>query len=177
MVRTQCLLALAFTLGMGPARAATLQLEVAGAGEVVTQDLGEATLLPGNLASVTNVGTPKLVRAGHRIAGAYCRQFGFSFRATNLAADKTASVIVQVTHPRWTLPDGRSGTQETWTSTLRGNQWGYVGYAFTEEWSLVPGLWAYTVTQDGHVLTEQDFQIDVAPGQTMPLQGCAPSIS
>ena len=177
MGRLRGVSALAFLLGIAAAPAATLQLEVAGAGEVVAQDIGEGTLLPGNLASVTNVGTPKVVHPGHRIAGAYCRQFGFSFRAINLPADATSSVTVQVTHPRWTLPDGRSGTQETWTSTLRGNQWGYVGYAFTEEWSLVPGLWAFTITQNGHELTEQDFQIDVTPGQTMPLQGCAPSIS
>ena len=169
--------ALACLLGIAAAPPAALQLEVAGAGEVVAQDIGEGKLLPGNLASVTNVGTPKVIHPGHRIAGAYCHQFGFSFRALNLAADETRTVTVQVTHPRWTLPDGRSGTQETWTSSLRGNQWGYVGYAFTEDWSLVPGQWAFTVTQDGHQLTEQDFQIDVAPGQTMPLQGCAPSIS
>jgi hypothetical protein len=168
---------LAFWLWSGAAYAAPLQLEVAGAGEVVTQDIGEATMLPGNLASVTGVGTPKLIRPGHRIEGVYCHQFGFSFRATNLAAGQIAPVTVQVTHPRWTLPDGRSGTQETWTSTLVGHEWGYVGYAFTEPWSLVPGTWSYTVSQGGRVLTQQNFQLDVAPGQTMPLQGCAAAVS
>jgi hypothetical protein len=164
-------------LGGGAVQAAPLQLEVAGAGEVVAQDIGEATLLPGNLASVTGVGTPKLIRPGHRIEGIYCHQFGFSFRATNLPADQIVPVTVQVTHPRWTLPDGRSGTQETWTSALKGREWGYVGYAFTEAWSLVPGTWSYTVSQGERVLTQQNFQLDVAPGQTMPSQGCVAAVS
>jgi hypothetical protein len=168
---------LAVTLGGGAARAATVQLEVAGAGEVVAQDIGEATLLPGNLAAVTGVASPKLIHAGHRIEGAYCHQFGFSFHALNLAPDETIPVTVQVTHPRWTLPDGRSGTQETWTSALEGNHWGYVGYSFTEAWSLVPGTWSFTMSQGTHVLTQQNFQLDVAPGQILPLDGCAPSIS
>jgi hypothetical protein len=167
-------------LASGMARAAPpapLQLEVAGAGEVVAQDVGEAKLLPGNLAGVTGVTSPKLIHPGHRIDGAYCRQFGFSFHATNLAPGVSAPVTVQVTHPLWRLPDGRSGTVEMWTSVLEGNRWSYVGYSFTEAWSLVPGTWTFTVSQDGRVLTEQSFQLDVAPGQTMPLQGCDPSIS
>ena len=176
-MRWIAMVCLAVGLGSGAARAATLQLEVAGAGEVVAQDIGEATLLPGNLASVTGVGAPKLIRPGHRIEGVYCHQFGFSFRATNLAAGQIVPVTVQVTHPRWTLPDGRSGTQETWVSTLKGNEWSYVGYAFTESWSLVPGTWSYSVLQGEHVLTQQNFQLDVAPGQTMPLQGCVAAVS
>jgi hypothetical protein len=158
-------------------QAATLQLEVSGAGEVIAQDMGKSAMLPGNLAPVDNVGTPKLIHPGHRIDGAYCHQFGFSFRALNLPGDQTADITVQLTHPLWRLPDGRSGTEEVWTSTLRGNIWGYVGYSFTEAWSLVPGQWRYTITQGGHVLTEQEFQVEVEPGQTWPDQGCAPSIS
>ncbi len=176
-MRWHGVMGLAFVLASGAAHAAPLQLEVAGAGEVLAPDIGEARLLPGNLASVTGVGTPKLIHPGHRIEGVYCHQFGFSFRATNLPAGQVAPITLQVMHPRWTLPDGRSGTQETWTSILQGNRWSYMGYAFTESWSLVPGTWSFTVLQEGRVLTQQDFQLDVAPGQTMPLEGCVAAVS
>ena len=156
---------------------APLELDVAGAGEVVAEGVGEATLWPGNLAGVTGVTTPKVIHPGHQIEGGYCRQFGFSFRARNLTGDQTAPIMIQVTHPTWTLPDGRTGTTETWTSVLQGRSWGYVGYAFTEAWSLVPGVWSFTVSQDGRVLTRQDFELQVAPGQTMPPDGCTPQVS
>jgi hypothetical protein len=176
-MRWHGMVGLAFGLASGAAHAATLQLEVAGAGEMVTQDTGEATQLPGNLASVQSVKAPKVIRPGHRIEGVYCHEFGFSFRATNLPAGQTATVSVQLTHPLWTLPDGRTGTQEVWTNTLKGDGWSYIGYAFSEDWSLVPGSWEYTISQGDHVLTQQNFQLDVAPGQTLPLQGCAAAVS
>ena len=175
-MRRICVAGLAIGLAAG-AQAAPIQVEVADAGEVVAQNIGEAELLPGNLAEVSGVTRPVLIHPGYRIAGAYCRQFGFRFRATNLGPAEIAPITVQVTHPRWTLPDGRSGTREIWSSALEGREWGYVGYSFTEPWSLEPGPWVFTLLQDGRVLTEQNFQLDVEPGQTMPLQGCAPSVS
>lgn len=168
---------LAATLAGGAARAQPVQLEVAGAGEVVAQDFGEAQLLPGNLASVSGVATPRLIRPGTRINGVYCRQFGFSFRIANARADTVQPVTIQVTHPLWTLPDGRTGTQEQWPTTLQGGNWSYVGYSFTEAWSLEPGPWVFTIRQGARVLAEQRFQVDVTPGQVMPSEGCAPSVS
>lgn len=158
-----------------PAGATPLQVEVAGAGEVLAPDMGEVQILPGNLAGVAGVAAPKMIHPGHHIDGMYCHQFGFSFRAVNLPQGQVAPVLVRVAHPLWTLPDGRSGTEESWPSMLQGNQWAYVGYAFTESWSLVPGEWVFTVSQSGRVLTQQSFTVDVAPGQV--LQGCAPSVS
>jgi hypothetical protein len=160
-----------------PVQAAPVQVEVAGAGEVMAHDVGEAKVLPGNLAGVAGVTSPVLIRPGHRITGEYCRQFGFSFRAINLPAGQVVPIEVQVVHPLWTLPDGRTGTQENWTSVLDGNHWGYVGYAFTESWSLQPGTWTFTLSQGGRMLTQQSFELEVEPGQTLPPDGCTPTIS
>ena len=167
----------AAALALGHARAATLQLEVAGAGEVFTQDVGDAKLLPGNLAGVTGVTSPVMIHPGHRIDGAYCHGFGFSFRALNLAPGDHVPITIQVTHPKWTLPDGRTGTEESWVSVLDSGRWGYVGYSFTEPWSLEPGTWVFSVSEGSRLLTQQSFEVDVAPGQAMPLQGCVSAVS
>ncbi len=160
-----------------PAWAEPLQIEIANAGETFTQEVGAPKLMPGNLAEVTAVTSPVLMHAGTRIEGKYCHQFGFSLRATNLPANQTAVFDVHVRHPLWTLPDGRSGTDETWTTSIEGNRWGYIGYSLTEPWSLQPGTWTFTLSQGLRILATQSFQLDVAPGQAMPSDGCAPSIS
>jgi hypothetical protein len=165
-------------LAAGPARAAPLQIEVAGAGEVFTRDVGEPKLLPGNLAPVSGVTSPVMIHPGHRIEGSYCHGFGFSFRPINLPPGRQVPIVVRVTHPLWTLPDGRSGTQESWDSVIDSPKWSYVGYSFDEAWSLVPGTWIFTVTTaDGRLLTEQSFQVDVAPDQTLPKEGCTQEVS
>lgn len=161
----------------GPVLAEPLRFEIAGVGEVAAQDLGDGKLLPGNLAEVTGVSTPLLLHPGTRITGAYCHQFGFSFRAANLPPGEVAMFTVHVSHPRWTLPDGRTGTDEQWTSAIEAQKWGYVGYSFTEPWSLEAGTWVFTLTQGPRVLAEQRFEVEVAPGQAMPSQGCVPSVS
>ncbi len=164
-------------LAARPVRADPLQIEIANAGETFTREVGAPKLMPGNLAEVTAVTSPVLMHAGTQIEGKYCHQFGFSLRATNLPPNQTAIFDVHVRHPRWTLPDGRSGTDETWTTSIEGNRWGYIGYSLTEEWSLQPGTWIFTLSQGLRVLATQSFELNVAPGQTMPSDGCAPSIS
>jgi hypothetical protein len=164
-------------LAAQPALADTPQIEIANVGETYTQEVGAPKLMPGNLAEVTAVTSPILMHAGTRITGKFCHQFGFSLRATNLPPNKIAVFDVHVKHPLWTLPDGRSGTDEAWTTSIEGGRWGYIGYSLTEPWSLQPGTWTFTLTQGLRVLATQSFELEVAPGQIMPADGCAPSIS
>ena len=164
-------------LASHPARADALQIEIANVGETFTKEVGPPKLMPGNLAEVTAVTQPILMHAGTQIAGKFCHQFGFSLRATNLPPNQVAAFDVHVTHPLWKLPDGRSGTTESWTTSIEGNRWGYIGYSLTEPWSLEPGAWTFTLTQGVRVIATQSFDLQVAPGQTLPEDGCAPSIS
>jgi Domain of unknown function (DUF3859) len=166
-----------FLLAARPVLADPLQIEIANAGETYTQEVGAPKLMPGNLAEVTAVTSPILMHAGTHITGKYCHQFGFSLRAINLPANQVVVFDVHVTHPLWKLPDGRSGTDEAWTTSIQGSRWGYIGYSLTEPWSLEPGTWTFTLSQGLRILATQSFELEVAPGQTMPADGCAPSIS
>ena len=166
----------ALLLGLAPAPALADQLvvRIGRIGEVVAPEAGPAEPpRPGNVAGTTPVGDPKFLQLGPEIEGTPCRQFGMEFRAVNLPPGATSQVLVQLTHPLWTRPDGQTGTTETNVSSVSSDRWTYVGYTLEESWSLVPGRWTFTISQGPRVLVTTQFNVTVEPGQTMPADGCS----
>ena len=166
----------ALLVGLAPvsAFADPLVLQVGRVGEVVAPEAGPS--LPprlGNVAGTTPVLDPKFLQLGTQIDGAPCRQFGLEFRALNLPPGATSDVMVQLTHPLWTRPDGQTGTMETNVSSVSADHWTYVGYTLEEAWSMVPGTWTFTISQGPRVLATTSFNVSAEPGQTIPADGCS----
>ncbi len=161
-------------LAAGSARANPLEVEIGRIGEVTAADAGPTTPpLPGNVVGSTPVLDPRYVTQGPEVEGAFCKQFGFEFRARNLPAPLSMPVEVRLDHPLWTLPDGRTSTREVNGSGIDSDHWTYSGYTLEESWSLVPGTWTFSVMAGGAVLATASFNVTVEPGQHMPEGGCA----
>ena len=152
-----------------------LALRLGRAGEVVAPEAGPSQPpLPGNVAGTTPVLDPRFIHLGPDVEGTYCRQFGIEFRASNLPAGSIEPVVVQLSHPLWTRPDGQSGTVETNVSNVSSDRWTYVGYTLEESWSLVPGTWTFTISQGPRVLATSSFNVSVdSDQQRLPPGGCS----
>ena len=160
-------------LAATPAMAASLAVQMGRMGEVVAEEAGPPEApRPGNVVGSTPVRPPRFVHLGSDVTGVFCRQFGLEFRAANLPPGEAAAVVVQLQHPLWTLPDGRTSTMETNVSGIDADHWSYTGYTLEEGWSLVPGRWTFTISQGPRVLAVADFDVTVEPGQTEPVNGC-----
>ncbi len=169
-------LLLASSIGVMPAlaHADPLKIVIGRIGEVLAPEAGPPEPPPpGNLAGTSPVHDPRFLQLGADVDGAPCRQFGLEFRAVNLPPGTTAPVTVQLTHPLWTLPDGRTGTTETNVSTVSPDRWTYVGYTLEEPWSLVSGTWTFTISQGPRILGSASFQVSAEPDAKIPVEGCS----
>ena len=113
---------------------------------------------------------------GSDVDAKFCLLFGFQFRAPNLPPSMAFPVTVQLDHPLWTRPDGRTGTREVYPNVLTSD-WSYAGYELDESWTLVPGTWRFTIFVGHAVLATQTFELSVEPGQTLGADGCAPRLA
>jgi hypothetical protein len=157
-----------------PAGATPLVLQIGRIGEVQAEETsGPKPPLPGNMAGMSEVDSPRYMRLGPDITGTYCKQFGLEFRAANLPPGVTAPVMVQLQHPQWTGPNGQTSTTELNPGMVSGDHWSYAGYTLEEDWSLVPGTWTFTITQGPRILATTSFNVSVEPGQHMPATGCS----
>ena len=158
----------------GAAFADQLVVRIGRIGEVMAAEAGPSEPpRPGNVAGTTPVQDPRFLQLGTEIEGTPCRQFGLEFRAVNLPPGVSVPVVVQLSHPLWTRPDGKSGTMETNISDVTADRWTYVGYTLEEQWSMVPGTWTFTISQGPRVLATANFNVSVEPGQTVPAEGCS----
>ena len=156
------------------ASADQLVVQIGRVGEVVAPETGPSEPpRAGNVAGTTPVSDPKFLHLGPDVDGTPCRQFGMEFRATNLPPGAETQVMVQLSHPLWTRPDGQTGTTETNISTVTSDRWTYVGYTLEEDWSMVRGEWTFTISQGPRVLATTSFNVSVEPGQTVPKDGCS----
>lgn len=163
-------------LGSSVAHADPLAVQIGRVGEVSAETVGlPRPPRPGNVAASTPWRNVHFTHLGTDIAGAFCKQFAVEFRAANLAQGETALVQVTLDHPLWTRPDGVSGTREMDYATLSGDQWNDTGYSLTEDWSLTPGPWTFTISQGARVLASVTFQVTVDhAGQHMTAGMCNP---
>ncbi len=170
----RALLAALLGVAAAPALADPLVIQIGRIGAVAAPEAGPAEPpRPGNVAGTTPVLDPQFLTLGPQIEGAPCRQFGLEFRAANLPPGEAATVVVQLSHPLWTRPDGQSGTVETNVSSVSSDRWTYVGYTLEEDWSLVSGPWTFSISQGPRILATASFNVTVAPGQTVPPDGCS----
>jgi hypothetical protein len=119
---------------------------------------------------------PLLVQQTDRIEARACTRFGLQYRADNLPPGEAAPITVRVEHPRVARPDGRSSTIDTYEVPSGGGV-RYTGFDFDEPWTLVPGTWTFSLIHGGEVLAEQRFAIIIAPGTTIPPEGCVPAVA
>jgi hypothetical protein len=157
----------------GQAHANPIAVAIGRLGEVSAAEAGPTIPpRPGNVVGSTPVHDPRFMTQGADIEGAFCKQFGFEFRATNLPSPLSLPVEVELDHPVWNLPDGRTSTRETNDSAIASDHWSYTGYTLEEPWSLVPGPWTFTIVAGGTVLATVTFNVNVEPGQSIPVEGC-----
>ena len=166
---------LAALLAAGPAAAQVLDVEIGRVGvvEPTETDVPETPPADGNLVGSSPQRPARFTKLGSAIDARFCMLFGFEFRAPNMPAPLEFPVVVQLDHPLWTRPDGRSGTQERFHNLLT-SEWSYTGYHLEESWTLVPGTWRFTVLTGDKVLATQSFELSVAPGQSLPTNCGAP---
>ncbi len=171
-------LALAAAFAALPARAQVLAVEIGRAGTIEPSDPDPVAVPPtgGNLVGSSAQSPKRYIHLGRDVDAKFCSLFGFEFRAPNLPAPLEVPVTVVLDHPLWNRPDGKSGTQERYPNVLRGT-WSYSGYHLEESWTMVPGIWRFTIMLGDSVLASQEFDLTVAPGQTFPAMGCAPATS
>ncbi len=164
---------LVLLLAAGPCAARPFAVTIGRMGEVSAQDAGPTVPpRPGNVVGSTPVHDPRFMTQGPDVEGAFCKQFGFEFRAADLPAPLAVPVEVRLDHPVWTLPDGRTSTRESNENAISADRWSYSGYTLEEPWSLVPGAWTFTVVSGETVLASVTFNVTVEPGQQMPAAGC-----
>ena len=169
--RLACLTVLATALSLAWARADGIRLPIVigRSGEVSAAEAGPTVPpRPGNVVGSTPVHDPRFVTQGPDIEGAFCKQFGFEFRTTDLPGPLALPVDVRLDHPQWQLPDGQTSTQETNDSSVSSDRWSYTGYTLEEPFSLVAGPWTFTILSGDIVLAVVTFNVTVEPGQHMP---------
>ena len=166
------------TLAAAPAPAQVLAVEIGRVGVIEPTDPDPPTVPPSgdNLVGSSAQRPKRYLSAGGAIDAHYCTLFGFEFRAPNLPEPLTMPVTVQLDHPAWTRPDGRSGTRERYPNVLH-QDWSYSGYHLEENWTLVPGIWTFTVLMGDTVLAAQSFDVKVAPNEKFPAGGCGAPLS
>jgi len=169
---------LALTLAAHPVQAQVLAVEIGQVGTIEPADPDPPTIPPegGNLVGSSAQKPKRYLHLGNQIDAKYCTLFGFEFRAPNLPAPLTMPVTVQLDHPLWVRPDGRSGTRERYPNVLH-QDWSYSGYHLEESWTLVPGTWTFSVMMGDTVLASQSFDLKVDPGQKFPAGGCGAPLS
>ena len=111
-----------------------------------------------------------------RIEARACTRFGLEYRLDNRSAGEAPPITVRVEHPRLAGPDGRTSTIDTY-EVPSGGGLRYTGFDFDAPWTLVPGAWTFTLLYAGDVLAEQRFIVTVAPGVTIPPEGCIPAVA
>ena len=165
-------------LAAAPVRAQVLAVEIGQAGVIEPSDPDPPAAPPAgdNLVGSSPQSPKRYIHLGSDVDARFCTLFGFEFRAPNLPAALEVPVTIVLDHPLWTRPDGRTGTQERYSNTLR-NTWSYSGYHLEESWTLTPGTWVFTVMLGDAVLARQSFELTVPPGQVFPAAGCAAAVS
>ena len=168
-------LAVAALLAAGPLQAQVLAVEIGrvGAIEPTAADAPSSPPTGDNLVGSSPHSPKQFTHPGSGIAARFCTMFGFEFRAPNLPAPLAMPVTVQLEHPLWKRPDGRSGTRERYPNMLR-QKWSYTGYSLEESWTLVPGTWRFSILLGETVLASQSFELKVEPGQVLPASCAAP---
>jgi hypothetical protein len=75
-------------------------------------------------------------------------------------------VRVEIRHPPFRGPDGRTQRVESWAATLtRAGM--YSGWSFEAPYELAPGPWRFVILRRGRVAAERTFTV-VAPGAACP---------
>ena len=75
-------------------------------------------------------------------------------------------VRVEIRHPPFRGPDGRTQRVESWAATLtRAGM--YSGWSFEAPYELAPGPWRFVILRRGRVAAERTFTV-MAPGAACP---------
>jgi Domain of unknown function (DUF3859) len=91
-------------------------------------------------------------------------RFGIAARRRNPGAG--LPVRVEIRHPPFRGPDGRTQRVESWAATLtRAGM--YSGWSFEAPYELAPGPWRFVILRRGRVAAERTFTV-VAPGAACP---------
>ncbi|HEU4519627.1 MAG TPA: DUF3859 domain-containing protein [Microvirga sp.] len=75
-------------------------------------------------------------------------------------------VRVEIRHPPFRGPDGRTQRVESWAATLTRAGL-YSGWSFEAPYELAPGPWRFVILRRGRVAAERTFTV-VAPGAACP---------
>lgn len=106
--------------------------------------------------------TIRIVQQTDRIPMILNTYFAYQYRISNLPDNLRAKFRRVLIHPEMTLPDGTTSTGSDFMipgKVERNEVFGNDGYALTEEYELVEGIWTFQIWYEGEMMTEQNFTI------------------
>ena len=111
----------------------------------------------------------KYVNHDDHIPAQLCRGFGFEAWLVGESNDMMPSrILLRVSHPLQTRPDGATSAQDTLTVPVRSGSAGS-SYTFDEPWEVQPGDWTFDLVLDSEVLASKTFVVTAPePGTTAP---------
>ena len=111
----------------------------------------------------------KYINHNDHVPAQLCRGFGFEAWLVGGVADAMPSrVLLRVSHPLQTRPDGATSTQDTLLVPVRNGSVGS-SYTFDEPWEVQAGEWTFDVVLDGDVLASKAFMLaPPQPGTPVP---------
>ncbi len=113
----------------------------------------------------------KYVNHDDHVPAQLCRGFGFeAWLAGGVADEMPSRVLLRVSHPLQTRPDGATSTQDTLLVPVTNGSVGS-SYTFDEPWEVQAGEWTFDVVLDGEVIASKTFVL-AAPKPGTPAPEC-----
>ncbi len=113
----------------------------------------------------------KYISNSDHVLAQLCRSFGFEAWLAGGAGDTLPNrILMRVSHPMQTRPDGATSTQDTLMLPVRGRVVGS-SYTFDDAWEIQPGDWTFDLVLEGEVVASKTFVL-TAPEPGSPGPDC-----
>ncbi len=123
-----------------------------------------------SLSRGREVSWSKYLNHDDHVLAQLCRGFGFEAWLAGESNEVPSRVLLRVSHPLQTRPDGATSVQDTLMVPVRSGSVGS-SYTFDEPWEVQPGDWTFDVVLNGEVLASKTFVL-TAPEPGAPAPDC-----
>jgi len=111
---------------------------------------------------ITAVETEKLITPGNAVAASVGVEFGFRYHIVGAPDGADVPLDMVYTYPAPGLKNPDDATPITETRYQRLKKVGateYLGYAFENDWEMVPGTWTFAIWHNGKKMAEESFAV------------------